>query len=110
MLINFDYGKNKKYKPKKIVFGEIIDLTDFTDSKDVEKTYELIAVSTHMGASGSSGHYIAYCKSSYYKKWFKFNDSYVNECKFNEVNSNSPYFLIFKKIPLKKDLEKFKSK
>ena len=51
-----------------------------------------------MGTSGSGGHYIAYCKNKNDNKWYKFNDSNVKECTFKEVNSFSPYFLIFKRI------------
>ena len=97
LIINFDYGKGKKYKPKKIVFGEIIDLSGFTDEKCKTNNYELIAVSTHIGPSGNSGHYIAYCKNIEEKKWHYFNDSNHKICDFKEVNSNSPYLLIFKR-------------
>ena len=96
LIINIDYGKNKKYKPKKVIFGESIDLEGFTDDSCNEKTYELIAVSTHIGRSGNTGHYIAYCKGKN-KKWYEFNDSFVRECNFNEVNDNSAYLLIFGK-------------
>lgn len=36
--------------------------------------YDLYAISLHSG-SGSSGHYVAYCKHPYTKKWHYFNDS-----------------------------------
>ena len=98
MIINIDYGKDKKYKPIKVEFGAKIDLTNFTEEECKEKAYELIAISTHIGSSGNSGHYIAYCKNISNNKWYKFNDSMVNECNFAEVNSNSPYLLIFKRI------------
>ena len=98
LIINFDYGKNKKYIPNEVDFGGRIDLTSFVDSRCEEKEYELIAVSTHIGSSGSGGHYIAYCKNRNNNKWYKFNDSYVKETIFEEVNSYSPYFLIFKRI------------
>jgi ubiquitin C-terminal hydrolase len=97
LLINFDYGKNKKFSPTKVDFGAEIDLTDFTDKKCIEKKYELIGVSTHIGASGNSSHYIAYCKDIKNQLWYQFNDSFVNKCSFNEVNSNTPYLLVFKK-------------
>ena len=96
LIINIDYGKDKKYKPNKIEFGEFIDLTNFTDKSCNERTYKLIAVSTHIGSSGNYGHYIAYCKDQH-NFWHKFNDSSHNLCKFEEVNSNSPYLLIFKR-------------
>ena len=58
LIINFDYGKNKKYKPLKVDFGIQIDLTNFTDEKCKGRSYELIAVSSHIGESGNTGHYI----------------------------------------------------
>ena len=96
LIINFDYGKDKIYKPDLVDFGEIIDLTQFTDEKCKERTYELIAVCTHIGKSGNTGHYIAYCKDQY-NLWHKFNDSSYDDCNFSEINSYSPYLLIFKK-------------
>ena len=99
LIINIDYGKDKIYKPKKVEFGEIIDLKDFTEQND-EALYELIGISTHIGRSGNSGHYIAYCKNINNNKWYKFNDSIVEECKFTEVNSNSPYLLLFQKLKI----------
>ncbi len=97
LLINFDYGKNKKFSPSKVEFGEYIDLTGFTEVNCTEKTYSLIGISTHIGTSGNSGHYIAYCKDVNNKQWYKFNDSIVSKCSYDEVNSNTPYLLVFKK-------------
>ena len=54
-------------------------------------------MSTHIGKSGNTGHYIAYCKGKN-KKWYEFNDSFVRECNFKEVSDHSPYLLIFRKI------------
>ena len=98
LIINIDYGKNKKYKPKKVNFGGLIDITGFTDesNKCPNIQYELIAVSTHIGRSGSTGHYITYCKKNE-NIWYEFNDSSVSETKFDYVNSNTPYILIYKK-------------
>ena len=100
LIINIDYGKDFKYKPKKVEIGAVIHLIDFTEEECEEKAYELIAISTHIGSSGNSGHYISYCKNISNNKWYKFNDSLVNECNFSEVNSNSPYLLIFKRIKM----------
>ena len=97
LIINFDYGKDKKFKPSKVDFGEMIELKGFTDEKCTQKDYELIAVSSHIGISGRSGHYIAYCKDTNKNEWFEFNDSSHSKCKFSEVNSNSPYFLVYKR-------------
>ena len=99
LIINIDYGKNKKYNPRGVTFGGIIDIKDFVDESDKSSNikYQLIAVSTHIGRSGSSGHYITYCQS-YENIWYEFNDSSVTKTEFNKVNSNSPYVLIYKKL------------
>ena len=98
LLINFDYGKNKEFSPSQVDLGEIIDLTGFTEDNCTEKCYSLIGVNTHIGTSWNSGHYIAYCKDVNTNTWYKFNDSIVSKCLFNEVNSNTPYLLVYKKI------------
>ena len=98
LIINIDYGKNFRYKPNKVEFGEIIDLRGFTDKNNEEKSYELIAISNYISSSGNSGHYIAYCKNKNNNRWYKFNDSMINECNFNELISNNPKLLIYKRI------------
>ena len=100
LIINLDYKKNEKCIPKKFEFGQVIDLTDFTDRRCKEKTYELIAVNSHVPNSENGCNFIAFCKNKNDNKWYKFNDSFVQECKFEEVNSYSPSFIIFKKYPI----------
>ena len=106
LIINLDYGKDKRYNPIGFNFGEILDLTGFTEEICTERNYKLVAVSTHIGTSGVSGHYIAYCKNPFQQEndssWYKFNDSCVSKVEFNEVKQNSPYFLIFKKNKMMK--------
>jgi len=96
LIIHLDYGENKKYKPKAVFFGGIIDITDFTDKYDSIQ-YKLIAVCSHIGKSENSGNYITYCQNNE-NKWYEFNDSSVTETKFDKLNSNSPYILIYKKL------------
>jgi ubiquitin C-terminal hydrolase len=97
LIINLDYGKDKKYRPTNVEFGQIFELSGFTDEKCTQRVYELIGVSTHIGSSGNSGHYIAYCKNLQDNCWYKFNDSSVNICEFEEVKNNTPYLLVFKR-------------
>ena len=99
LIINIDYGKNKIYKPKKINFGGFIDIKEFADENNKMPSiqYKLIVVCTNIGRPGSSGHYITYCQNNE-NKWYEFNDSSVAETKFEEVNSNSPFILIYKKL------------
>ena len=97
LIINLDYGKNKKFTPKKIDFGEALSLSGFTEVKNDDINYKLIAVSSHIGRSGNSGHYIAYCKDPSDDSWYEFNDSYISKANLEDVKKYSPYFLIYKK-------------
>ena len=97
LIINLDYGKNKKFEPQKISFGENLDLKGFTDEDTENKTYKLVAVSCHIGRSGNFGHYIAYCKDPSDNSWYKFNDSTITPGKLDDIKEYSPYFLIYKK-------------
>ena len=66
-----------------------------------ETNYELIGVITHLGESGMSGHFIAYCKSPVDKNWFFYNDAIVQKCENPEIEINSrgiPYVLFYQKI------------
>ena len=97
LLINLDYGKNKRFIPKSIDFGEIIEINDFCEENYKKNDYELIAVSTHLGASGIYGHYKSFCKDQN-KTWHEFNDSRHSISSINEVKRDSPYLLLYKKI------------
>ena len=99
LLINIDYGKNKKYKPSKVEFEENIDITKYVNfdfGKAIQ--YRIIGVCTHLGYSGSLGHYIAYCKNRKTNQWFKFNDHIISKCTGREIYENSPYLLLYEKI------------
>ena len=101
LIINIDYGKNKKYKPKTVNFGSLIQISDFVDEYGNYPSilYELIAVCSQIPKSGGIEHYITFCKNNE-NKWYEFNDSSITEAKFENLNSNSPYILIYKKIRL----------
>ena len=99
LLINIDYGKNKRFQPSKIEFGQIINITKyvhFNFGYDIK--YRLTGVCTHLGYSGSFGHYVAYSWNQSNGKWYKFNDSSCNQCSENEIYDGSPYLLLYEKM------------
>ena len=100
MIINIDYGKNKKYQPSDIKFDEIIDITKYVNFKfGTPLRYQITGICTHLRNSGFFGHYIAFCKNKENEKWYSFNDSSCNEIKNNdEIYKGSPYILLFEKI------------
>ena len=92
-------GKGKEFNVK-INFYEDLNLTDYIYSKDSGTHYKLTGVITHIGESGMSGHFIAFCKDPISGKWNKFNDAIVtpvNDFKNEVVDFGMPYVLFYEK-------------
>ena len=99
LLINIDYGKNKKYQPSSIKFDEEIDITPFIASHlNMSFKYRIIGVCTHYGHSGRYGHYVAFCRHREEKVWYEFNDSHVSKCSQKDIYKGSPYLLLYERI------------
>ena len=100
LLINIDYGKNKKYMPKFIKYDDEIDITKYlNDYSGKPIRYKILGICSHFGDSGSYGHYIAFCRNKQNSKWYKFNDAMVSECGIEEIKrSGNPYLLLYEKI------------
>jgi ubiquitin C-terminal hydrolase len=99
LLINIDYGKNKAFKPSQVKFDEIIDITKYICFDfGAPIKYKIMGVCTHLGSSGSYGHYIAYCKHRETGEWFNFNDSSCRKCYKDDIYGGSPYLLLYEKL------------
>jgi hypothetical protein len=65
-----------------VVIPTILDATEFvkpaTAGEKCELVYELVSVLMHIG-SATAGHYFAYVRDLASDRWFKFNDSVVDE-------------------------------
>ena len=99
LIINIDYGKNKIYQVRRLIFDEMIDITRFINfnfGKNI--IYQISGVCTHLGSSGPSGHYIAYCRNKQNGLWYNFNDSCVRQVQKDEIYNGSPYLLLYEKI------------
>ena len=99
LIINVDYGKNKINKVNRLIFDEIIDITQFINfnfGKNI--IYQICGVCTHLGSSGPTGHYIAYCRNKLNGLWYNFNDSSVRQCDKREIYNGSPYLLLYEQI------------
>ena len=82
----------------KIIFDENLDLTKYIE---YGCKYKLKGVISHLGESGMEGHFIAYCKDPITQKWYKYNDSIVNEVgdfKKEVIDFARPYLLFYEKI------------
>ena len=99
LVINIDYGRDKMFDVNKLIFDEIIDITDYINFNFGKKIkYSICGVCTHLGYSGSSGHYIAYCRNSKNGQWYNFNDSTCKACSKDEIYRGSPYLLLYEQI------------
>ena len=57
---------------------------------------------THLGPSGMSGHFVAFCKSPVDGKWYLYNDAQVSSCADPRARDNLmiegiPYVLFYQK-------------
>ena len=96
LLINLDYGKNKKNKPKKIDFEGVITIMDFVDSDSKKKSeYKLISVCSFLNDSNK---YEVICNDINNQIWYRFNDIGCSESSFEELHSNCPCLLLYKRL------------
>ena len=73
-----------------------------TDKSKGNNKYELICVLTHLGPSGMSGHFIAFCKSPVDNHWYCYNDASVSKSNDPRYQNSDelegiPYVLFYQK-------------
>ena len=99
LILNIDYGKNKINDIYTLNFNQIIDITKYLCHDYGKRVqYRLYAICTHIGKSGPSGHYVAYCRNNKDGNWYKFNDSSCSKSDLKDLNRNSPYLLFYELI------------
>jgi ubiquitin C-terminal hydrolase len=99
LIIILNRGKGIEFNVK-INFCLDLDLSNYIEFRNTGCQYELVGVITHIGESSMSGHFIAYCKSYWDNKWYKFNDaivSPVNDFKTEVIDFAMPYLLFYQK-------------
>ena len=99
LILILNRGKGKQFDVK-LNFVEELDLTSYIEFKNTGVKYKLIGVITHLGESGMSGHFIAFCKDPLNFNWYKFNDaivSPVSDFKKEVIDFGMPYLLFYQK-------------
>ena len=100
LVIILNRGKGIEFKVK-CEFVLQLNLYEYIEMKDTGFMYDLVGVVTHMGESGASGHFIAYCKSPIDHCWYNYNDDLVfpvNNFVNDVINYAMPYILFYQKI------------
>ena len=99
MILN--RGKGIEFNVK-LEFTEYLNIQDYVRIKNNNScNYKLIGVVTHLGESGASGHFIAYCRSPIDNKWYNYNDDLffpVTDFKKQVIDYAMPYILFYQKI------------
>ena len=99
LILILNRGRGNLDFKEPFTFWEIIDLTNYVEFPQPDNKYFLSGVVSHMGDSGPSGHFIAFCRMSPQSKYYCYNDSLVNESSFDEINRRgTPYILFYQKI------------
>ena len=100
LVLILNKGKGNIYDVK-LQFWEQIDITNFVLQKDKPKLiYNLYGVITHIGQSGPNAHFVASCKSSINKKWYRFNDAMINPIENVQkevIDFGTPYILFYQR-------------
>ena len=101
LIIILNRGKGNQFNVNFYIEENII-LNNFAEFKNDCYSYNLNSVIVHLGPSGESGHFIAYCVSPIDHKWYLYNDSIVTLCDQKDIgkqiNSKGiPYILFYKK-------------
>jgi len=101
MIIILNRGQGIQFKIK-LEFTEFLDIGSYVRNNNNNPcNYKLIGVVTHMGESGSSGHFVAFCRSPIDEQWYNYNDDLcfpVNNFKKDVIDYAMPYILFYQKV------------
>ena len=106
-IIVLNRGKGNLDYQEEFEFYEEINLTGVVADQKCKKNYFLTGVISHIGESGSSGHFIAFCRNKPKTPFYCYNDASVYQAKNkddilgkNQSNNiyekKTPYILFYK--------------
>ena len=108
LIIVLNRGKNNQDFREEFIFNEILDLQNLNNivyNPQTFRKYFLCGVITHLGESGSNGHFISYFRNSRQQNFLCYNDASVAEVgiqdamkskiSFREDEDVIPYILFY---------------
>lgn len=82
----------------KFNYKEIIDISDYIDSKLIKITAEYLLIGV-VAFLFDEKKYVSFCKNLFYNEWICFNEDSIRECNFDDmINSSTPFILFYKRI------------
>ena len=99
LVIILNRGKGKSFDCE-VDFPEFLDLQNFVVYKKSIYNYQLKGVISHLGESGMSGHFIAYCRNRIDNQWYCYNDATVTLCnnQKSDFMVGTAYILFYESI------------
>ena len=99
LVIILNRGKGKSFDCE-VDFPEYLNLQKFVGYKKSIYDYRLRGVISHLGESGMSGHFIAYCRHRINDNWYCYNDAIVTLCQDQKKGfmTGTPYILFYETL------------
>ena len=107
LIIILNRGKNNQDFNEQFNFDEVLDFgkENIIFNPGSNKRYFLCGIITHLGESGSGGHFIAYCRNNFNGNFTCYNDAAVSQASVidamstkisaNEYEKKTPYILLY---------------
>ena len=111
LIIILNRGKDNKDFNEQFDFPVHLDFSDknIIIRKDTNQLFYLCGIVTHLGESGTGGHFIAYCRNGPDAQFYCYNDAAVNLAKEEDViktntswrdsEKKTPYILLYHCFP-----------
>ena len=89
LIIILNRGKNNEDFNEEFKFYETLDFTgsNYIINQNSYHKYYLCGIITHLGESGTGGHFIAYCRNNVNDNFFCYNDASISEVKIKDAMS-----------------------
>ena len=96
LILILNRGRGNKFNCE-VDFPLDLNLSNYCKNFEGNIRYKLKGVITHLGPSGDSGHFIAYCRHRITNEWYRYNDSSVVklEDQINGYKNGTPYILFY---------------
>ena len=96
LIIVLNRGKGNKFKCE-VDFPLNLNLKNFCKNYEGNVDYKLQGVISHLGESGMSGHFIAYCRHRINNEWYCYNDAVVSKLndQINGYKNGTSYILFY---------------
>jgi ubiquitin C-terminal hydrolase len=110
LIIILNRGRNNLDFNENFNFPQYLDLSieDYVIRSDIYTKFYLQCVITHLGESGSGGHFIAYCRNGPNEEFLCYNDASVSRATVKDAMSSNisenvyekrtPYILVYHHI------------